>query len=50
VSRNYIGYGLPQADLIQEGNVGLMKAVRRFDPTRAFAWFLRAALDPRRNA
>jgi RNA polymerase sigma-32 factor len=34
VSRNYIGYGLPQADLIQEGNVGLMKAVRRFDPDR----------------
>jgi RNA polymerase sigma-32 factor len=34
VSRKYIGYGLPQADLIQEGNVGLMKAVRRFDPDR----------------
>ena len=34
VSRNYMGYGLPQADLIQEGNVGLMKAVRRFDPER----------------
>ena len=34
VSRNYTGYGLPQADLIQEGNVGLMKAVRRFDPER----------------
>ena len=34
VSRNYVGYGLPQADLIQEGNVGLMKAVRRFDPDR----------------
>src|SRR5947208_8825027 len=34
VSRNYLGYGLPQADLIQEGNVGLMKAVRRFDPER----------------
>src|SRR6201993_620227 len=33
-SRNYLGYGLPQADLIQEGNVGLMKAVRRFDPER----------------
>ena len=32
VSRQYLGYGLPQADLIQEGNVGLMKAVRRFDP------------------
>ncbi len=34
VSRRYLGYGLPQADLIQEGNVGLMKAVRRFDPER----------------
>jgi RNA polymerase sigma-32 factor len=34
ISRNYTGYGLPQGDLIQEGNVGLMKAVRRFDPER----------------
>ncbi len=34
VARNYMGYGLPQADLIQEGNIGLMKAVRRFDPGR----------------
>lgn len=34
VSRQYRGYGLPQADLIQEGNIGLMKAVKRFDPTR----------------
>jgi RNA polymerase sigma-32 factor len=34
VARNYMGYGLPQADLIQEGNVGLMKAVERFDPER----------------
>ena len=34
VSRNYLGYGLLQADLIQEGNIGLMKAVRRFDPER----------------
>jgi RNA polymerase sigma-32 factor len=34
VSRNYVGYGLPQGDLIQEGNIGLMKAVRRFDPER----------------
>ncbi|MEY8879048.1 MAG: RNA polymerase sigma factor RpoH [Leptothrix sp. (in: b-proteobacteria)] len=32
VARQYIGYGLPQGDLIQEGNVGLMKAVKRFDP------------------
>jgi RNA polymerase sigma-32 factor len=34
IARNYMGYGLPQADLVQEGNVGLMKAVRRFDPER----------------
>ena len=34
IARNYLGYGLQHADLIQEGNVGLMKAVRRFDPTR----------------
>jgi RNA polymerase sigma-32 factor len=34
ISRGYLGYGLPQADLIQEGNIGLMKAVKRFDPAR----------------
>ena len=32
VARGYLGYGLPHADLIQEGNIGLMKAVKRFDP------------------
>jgi RNA polymerase sigma-32 factor len=32
ISRQYMGYGLPQGDLIQEGNVGLMKAVKRYDP------------------
>ena len=32
ISRQYLGYGLPHGDLIQEGNIGLMKAVRRFDP------------------
>jgi RNA polymerase sigma-32 factor len=34
IARGYSGYGLPQADLIQEGNIGLMKAVKRFDPER----------------
>jgi len=34
IARGYSGYGLPQADLIQEGNIGLMKAVRRFNPER----------------
>lgn len=34
VARGYLGYGLPQADLIQEGNVGLMKAVKRYDPEK----------------
>ena len=33
-ARGYLGYGLPHADLIQEGNIGLMKAVKRFDPDR----------------
>jgi RNA polymerase sigma-32 factor len=34
VARSYLGYGLPHGDLIQEGNIGLMKAVKRFDPDR----------------
>jgi RNA polymerase sigma-32 factor len=34
IARGYLGYGLPQSDLIQEGNIGLMKAVKRFDPER----------------
>jgi hypothetical protein len=42
VARQYLGYGLAHADLIQEGNVGLMKAVKRFDPDRG-------VLDQSRN-
>lgn len=34
IARGYVGYGLPLADLIQEGNIGLMKAVKRFDPNQ----------------
>src|ERR1700716_2535706 len=34
VARGYLGYGLPHADLIQEGNIGVMRAVKRFDPER----------------
>jgi RNA polymerase sigma-32 factor len=34
IARGYLGYGLPHADLIQEGSIGLMKAVKRFDPSR----------------
>lgn len=34
IARGYSGYGLPEEDLVQEGNIGLMKAVRRFDPSR----------------
>src|SRR6202045_97881 len=33
IARGYSGYGLPVNDLVQEGNIGLMKAVKRFDPT-----------------
>lgn len=34
IARGYLGYGLPHADLIQEGNIGLMKAIKHFDPDR----------------
>ena len=40
VARGYSGYGLPQADLIQEGNIGLMKAVKRFIRKWVFALYL----------
>ena len=50
IARGYLGYGLPQADLIQEGNIGLMKAVKRFDPERGVRLVqLRRALDQGRD-
>lgn len=39
IARQYLGYGLPHADLIQEGNIGLMKAVKRFDPAQGVRLF-----------
>ena len=51
IARGYRGYGLPIADLISEGNVGLMQAVKRFDPDRGFrlasyaVWWVRAAIQ-----
>ena len=51
VARGYRGYGLPLADLIQEGTIGLMKAVKRFNPELGCApGFLCGSLDPRGNA
>lgn len=50
VARGYSGYGLPQADLIQEGNIGLMKAVEKYDYTRGYkfstyaTWWIRQAI------
>ena len=50
IARGYAGYGLPIADLIAEGNVGLMQAAEKFDPDRGFrfavhaAWCIRAAI------
>jgi len=50
IARGYVGYGLPIGDLVQEGNVGLMKAVKRFDPNDECApRVLRGALDSRGN-
>ena len=46
VARGYLGYGLPHADLIQEGNVGLMKAVKRYDPERAIEAMRRVVTPP----
>ncbi len=51
VARGYAGYGLPQADLIQEGNIGLMKAVERYDYKKGFrfstyaSWWIRHAIS-----
>jgi RNA polymerase sigma-32 factor len=51
IARGYAGYGLPLADLVSEGNVGLMQAAEKFDPTRGFRfstyalWWIRAAIQ-----
>ena len=50
IARNYAGYGLPQADLIQEGNLGLIKAVEKYDYRKGFkfstyaTWWIRQAI------
>merc|ERR1711964_218907 len=50
IARSYRGYGLPLADLVSEGNVGLMRAVKKFEPDRGFRlstyamWWIRAAI------
>ena len=43
ISRQYLGYGLPHGDLIQEGNVGLMQAIKKFDPTKNVRFYAYAA-------
>ncbi|HLJ64840.1 MAG TPA: sigma-70 family RNA polymerase sigma factor, partial [Stellaceae bacterium] len=51
IARGYRGYGLPLADLVAEGNVGLMQAAEKFDPARGFRfatyamWWVRAAIQ-----
>ena len=51
IAMGYRGYGLPVGDLIAEGNIGMMQAVRRFDPDRGFRlatyamWWIRAAIQ-----
>jgi len=50
IARSYSGYGLNQADLVQEGNIGLMKAVKRFDPSRGVRLVSFAILDQGRNS
>ena len=46
VARQYLGYGLPHADLIQEGNIGLMKAVKRYDPDQGVRLVISALTAP----
>jgi DNA-directed RNA polymerase sigma subunit (sigma70/sigma32) len=52
IARGFAGYGLPLADLVAEGNVGLMQAAEKFEPARGFrfasyaVWWIRAAIAP----
>ena len=51
IAKSYAGYGLPLADIIQEGNLGLMKAITKFDPTKRYrlisygVWWIRAYIQ-----
>ena len=49
IARGYDGYGLNQADLIQEGNIGLMKAVKRYEPSRGARYFRLPCIGLSRN-
>jgi Sigma-70 region 2 len=46
IARGFDGYGMPLADLVAEGNVGLVQALARFAPERGFACHLRHVVDP----
>ena len=48
-ARRFSGYGIPLEDLIQQGNIGLMHSVKRFEPSRGLRLLTFAALDPCRN-
>ena len=49
IAKGYSGYGLPVEDLIQQGNVGLMKSVKKFDLQHEFGWFLLLCIGSRQK-